>query len=259
MTHNNHVHSATRKTPFELLFGYQPQWPGQILPNNAVPAGAQRIEELQTAREEAKAAMKIAQESMKIQNNRYGSEGSQWKIGDLVWLEGKNLKTQYPTAKLSPKRFGPFEITNLIGTTSYQLKLLAKWKTHNVFHGSLLTPYKETKAHGHNFTRPTPVIIDDQEEYEVEEIINIWKHRNQWQYLVKWKGYPDSENSWEPLKHRKHAEKLRQKWHKDNPKASKPTSLEARLAQLNSHGLKILQEIINNQIRLKKPYSRRQV
>jgi hypothetical protein len=69
MAHNTHEHSATRKTPFELLHGYTPKWPGQMLPDNLIPLAEQRINELQNTRKEAQAALKIAQESMKIQRD----------------------------------------------------------------------------------------------------------------------------------------------------------------------------------------------
>jgi hypothetical protein len=52
---------------------------------------------------------------MKIQHDRYGEEGPDWKTGDLVYLDGKNLKVRYPTAKLAPKRQGPLEIIDKIG------------------------------------------------------------------------------------------------------------------------------------------------
>ena len=67
-----------------------------------------------------------------------------------------------------------------------------------MFHASLLMPFKETDAHGPNDTRPPPDIIDDEEEYEVEAIL---AHRHQGrslQYLIKWKGYDTSYNTWEP-------------------------------------------------------------
>jgi hypothetical protein len=39
--------------------------------------------------------------------------------------------------------------------------------------------------------------MDGGEEYEVEDILDMRKHYGKVQYLVKWTGYPDSENSWE--------------------------------------------------------------
>ena len=71
-------------------------------------------------------------------------------------------------------------------------------KIHNVFHIDLLIPYKETSEYGVVYTTPPPELIDGEEEYEVEEIINhrhTGRNRKK-QYLVKWIGYPPSENSW---------------------------------------------------------------
>ena len=34
----------------------------------------------------------------------------QYKVGDRVWLEAKNLNLPYRTPKLAPKRHGPFII-----------------------------------------------------------------------------------------------------------------------------------------------------
>jgi Chromo (CHRromatin Organisation MOdifier) domain len=65
-----------------------------------------------------------------------------------------------------------------------------------VFHVDLLTPYHETKEHGANYTQPPPELINGEEEYEVEEIINDCTYRRKRQYLIEWKGYPASENSW---------------------------------------------------------------
>ena len=80
-----------------------------------------------------------------------------------------------------------------------QLKLPVQWSIHPVFHTSLITLYTETPIHSPNFTRPPPDLIDGEEEYEVEQICahRRWGHSKTLQYLIKWKGYPESDNTWE--------------------------------------------------------------
>ena len=84
-----------------------------------------------------------------------------------------------------------------MGPVTYQLQLPKQWKIHNVFHACLLTPYKETDEHRLNDTNPPPDLIDGEQEYEVEAIIAHRKQGRQMQYLVKWKGYNSSENTWQ--------------------------------------------------------------
>ena len=60
----------------------------------------------------------------------------------------------------------------------------------------LLTPYHETEEHGANYAQLPPELIDGEEEYKVEEIIDECTNRWKKQYLIKWIGYPASENSW---------------------------------------------------------------
>jgi hypothetical protein len=52
--------------------------------------------------------------------------------------------------------------------------------------------------HGPNFTRPAPELIDGEEEYSVEKILDSrhFGRRRRLQYLVKWEGYPDVDNMW---------------------------------------------------------------
>ncbi|XP_077137287.1 uncharacterized protein LOC143800046 [Ranitomeya variabilis] len=46
---------------------------------------------------------------------------------------------------------------------------------------------------------PQPVVIDGQEQFVVEEIIDSRIRRNRLQYLIRWQGYPPEEDSWEPV------------------------------------------------------------
>ncbi|GAA5918689.1 hypothetical protein JCM1841_006241 [Sporobolomyces salmonicolor] len=48
--------------------------------------------------------------------------------------------------------------------------------------------------------RPEPIDVEGREEYEVERIVDEKGKGVRHRFLVKWAGYPESENSWEPLK-----------------------------------------------------------
>jgi len=78
------------------------------------------------------------------------------------------------------------------------LKLPTQWSIHDVFHIDLLTPYRETNLHGSNYLRLAPDLVDNEEEYKVEKILDSWQFSRgrKKQYLIKWKGYPDSDNEW---------------------------------------------------------------
>ena len=118
--------------------------------------------------------------------------------GDRVWLEATNLSFPNRPRKFSPKWEGPFEIEQVLSLLSYKLKIPEAWRIHPVFHASLLTPFRQTDSHGPSFTQPPPDIIDNQEEYEVEAILSHRGNGNRRRYLVKWLGYPSSENQWLP-------------------------------------------------------------
>jgi hypothetical protein len=68
----------------------------------------------------------------------------------------------------------------------YHLTLLPSWKIHNVFHVSLLTPYKETEEHGTNFTELSPELIKEHEKYEVEQVLasRLFGRWKKLQYLI---------------------------------------------------------------------------
>jgi hypothetical protein len=139
-------------------------------------------------------------------------------VGDKVWLDAKNLNTSHPSTKLGPKQYGPFLVTAAVSRTSFCLKLPPQWKIHNVFHASLLTPYNETTSHGPNFQEPPPDLIDGQPEWEVEQVLGARRRRNQLQYLVRWKGFSEAHDSWEPLSHI-NTEQLIEDFRRQNPDA----------------------------------------
>ena len=101
-----------------------------------------------------------------------------------------------------------------ISPVAYQLQLPAHMNIHPVFHVDLLIPYKVTAEYSIPFKHPAPETINGQEEYEVNEILAKRRHghKHQCQYIVSWRGYPRSDNSW-VSKEDLHSSELLQEFH----------------------------------------------
>ena len=89
----------------------------------------------------------------------------------------------------------------MVGVNAAKLALPSHYRIHPVLNVCLLKIYKED-----NFPRtlnPAPAIVDGIPYYTVEIILSHRrkKHRRKaiLEFLVKWVGYDDTHNSWEPL------------------------------------------------------------
>ena len=164
----------------------------------------ERIQYLEQVRKEVTAALLLAAREMKKKDPRTPHE---FHKDDLVLLEATNLQTTHPKTKLAPRRYGPFKVI-WASKTNCKLELPPQMRIHLVFHNSLLKPYIETMTHGPNFERPAPEIVAGEEgHYEIEKILasKPTRNRKSTQYLIKWKGYPDADNTWLPAKELSHA------------------------------------------------------
>src|SRR5258707_10792297 len=158
-------------------------------------------------------------------------------VGTQVWLEGTHLHLPYQATKIAPKQYGPFQIKREISPVAYQLRLPNAWNIYDVFHASLLSPYHETTAHGPNYSRPPPDLIEGEEEYEVEKVVNhqYSGHSQTLQYLIKWKGYPEANNTWEPAD-QVHALELTKAYHRQHPLVDKKCNRPRASSALVSSG-----------------------
>ena len=159
-----------------------------------VPKLTEQVESLKIVRQNALRAIAKAQKKWKRDTGF-----KPYKVGNCIWLEGTHLHTTHPTWKLRLKWYGPFKVLQTVGGVSYQLKLPACWKIHNVFHAKLLHPYIKMEEYGINFQEPPPNLIKGEEEWKVEQILDEHKQGQIQQYLICWKGYSSAHDSWKPI------------------------------------------------------------
>src|SRR5487761_1760216 len=192
--HNNSKNATTQFSPSQLLIGLDPD-----LTREQTLSGNNFLAEQQASL--LKQWRQLAAQALNRTADATGIPETRWKVGQQVWLEAKNLPLSHGTIKLAPRRHGPFKITKIVSPVAYQLSLPHQWNIHPVFHANLLTPFVETDSHSPNFSKPPPDLINDEEQYEVEAIRSHRRHgrKKQLQYLLKWKGYPESDNTWEPV------------------------------------------------------------
>ena len=124
---------------------------------------------------------------------------------------------------------------------NYILKLPDDWNIHNVFHVSKLRRYIESddELFPDRKLKPLPDIIQGEEEWEVEAILNdkiVGKTRK---YLIKWKGFGDDSNTWQTATDLKHAKDKIQEY-KDQKAL---TSKKPRQAQKKSGSASLTKKV----------------
>jgi hypothetical protein len=203
---NNSNHSSTGFTPYYLNSGQHPRLPlTSITDITNVPAVQFMLHGLSDDLVRAEQRLLAAQRVQSEHANKKRRDVV-FKKGDQVWLSTAHLNLGDRVRKLTPKYTGPFIVEEVKSPVTYKLTLPPSLsRIHNVFHSSQLKPYyvDDGQYIGRpRISRPPPEIIDGEEEWEVEQILD---HRTRRigrstvvEYLVKWLGYPDSDNSWVP-------------------------------------------------------------
>ncbi len=123
--------------------------------------------------EETRDALEKAAGNMKRQYDKKKQSSHDYQVGDKVWLDATNLHLPRPKKKLDNKRVSPFTILERAGAAAYKLKLPPHWKIHPRFNKKLLTPYILPAFPNQEVPPlPPPNLINDKEEFEIEEILD---------------------------------------------------------------------------------------
>jgi len=204
--YNNSQQASSLHSPFFLNHGRHPLTPlSSAVPKHSQnPSVADYLDTLQKALANAKSNISSAQQRQKTYADKKRRDHP-FKVGDQVMLAAR--QNQLPpglSSKLSAKYYGPFPVIAAIGDRAFKLELPESVNIHPVFHVSQLKPYVSS-VNCVKQIEPPPVYADKAGGvYEVESIVGKKKFGRQWKFLVKWKGYGDFDNTWEPLRHVRH-------------------------------------------------------
>jgi hypothetical protein len=208
---NNSKHASTGFTPFHLNTGREVSLPI----DHAIKAArdstshdaAERIRHLTDILTKAKANLAKAQQ----RQAHYADEHRRhvtFIVGDQVLLSTEHLKMRSAVGspKFASKYIGPFKVKRVVGDNAYELDLPVQLQIHPVLNISRLKSYKDgmiafpSRPQPH--ARPPPDVIeaDGTTLWEVESVLASRGRGARLQYLVRWKGYPLWEASWESYK-----------------------------------------------------------
>ncbi|KZV16853.1 hypothetical protein F511_09784 [Dorcoceras hygrometricum] len=204
---NLQPNESTSKSPFELILGYRPTTPQDIGEGytGANPAAYKFAKEWQEQADIAKSYLHKAAKRMKKWADKKRTP-AEFTVGDLVLVKIYTQQKHKGLHKGLIRRYeGPFRIEKRIGKVAYKLELPPKLKKfYPVFHVSLLKPFQQDMEDpDRNSSKRAPIGVKVSYDWEVEAIladrvVRRKHHPPSHQYLVKWKGLPDSETSWEP-------------------------------------------------------------
>ena len=155
---------------------------------------------MDSALEEAKAALTKSKDDMAKYYGQRCTPAPDYKPGDKVYSDASDIQTNRPSRRLSHHRLGPFPIVKKVRNGAYQLRLPPMMsRLHPVFNVVKLTPALIDPIEGHHpHPPPLPEIVDREEEWIIEAILDSKMMNRRLCYLVKWEGFGAEHNSWEP-------------------------------------------------------------
>src|SRR6266699_1111101 len=137
---------ATQMSPFYANYSFhlRTNWPVEMESKN--PTSKNYAHWMKSVHELCVSRLTETRERMSRYYDRSHKDAPPYSVGDLVRLNGKHIRTRRAAKKLDAKLFGPFKVTKLVDKSgmSVELELPKRWRVHNVFHTSLLEPYRSS-------------------------------------------------------------------------------------------------------------------
>ena len=202
MAYNTSKHASAKYSPFYLNHGREARSTLDLIIHNQNRANGLEVKnfvsKMQLHWKLARDALSAAQQEVSYIANRK-VQIPEYEVGDLVWLSVKHVNTHLRARthhKFQRPYKGPYKIIKKVHDTSFRLALPPTMKIHNVFYAGLLKKYSGTdKAIG----EAKSVAGDDSNQlFLVEAILKSKKRRGERHFLVKWQGFSEDHNTWEP-------------------------------------------------------------
>ena len=117
-----------------------------------------------------------------------------YKIESKMFLNERNIVTARSFKKLNDKMLNSFQITDFVDSF-YKLKLSETMHIHDVFHSELLRSVIDDSLSDQKNKSSKSIVINNENEWEINDILNFWCYKRRLQYRVKWKNY-DNDLNW---------------------------------------------------------------
>jgi Integrase zinc binding domain/Chromo (CHRromatin Organisation MOdifier) domain len=201
---NSAVQSSTQTSPYELLYGMKPRLPIDVALSTLAPRNPAAIDRATRMRESLKFARDHLLTAQANQSRNASRRPAAFAVGDSVLLKTDGLTLRGFNNKLCSRYVGPFVITAVVNANAYTLALPPQLEAlHSTFNIDKLKSYHDgavfpTRPRQH--ARPPPVADADSngdQTWEVERVTAQRYHGSRMQFLVKWKGYPLEESTWQ--------------------------------------------------------------
>ena len=209
----NTLNQSTGFTPFQLRFGKSPRILPPLLTTgdaaNPAQADAQAIlNTLLPLKTEAKDNLLTAKLNQAEQKNKHRRLDFPFQVGARVLLSTSNRRREYKSAdelrvaKFMPRFDGPYVITAVDEKHStVTINIPHAPHLFPVFHTSEVIPFQEndnTLFPTRLNTPPEPLLIDGEQEFFIDKIVDERRRNAQVQYLVRWQGEGPEGDKWLP-------------------------------------------------------------
>ncbi len=132
-------------------------------------------------------------EQMMNQANKHRIEIN-YKIESKMFLNERNIVTAKSFKKLNDKMLDSFQIIESVDSF-YKLKLSKTMRIHDVFYSELFHSVVDDSLFDQKNESSKSIVINDKDEWEIDDILNSQRYRRRLQYWVKWKSY-DNDLNW---------------------------------------------------------------